>query len=148
MMKYFVFFAFFFVMFLLLTACATIGSKDCQPGLMTDNGYPCWVNKMPDQGVVVSMAEHVDSNKTRDILFKKALIELAASQNGMLISENSIVKKSIRVSGNDNVSQQVQVITLATVKTTNESITVKAKIKAEWKHPSSRKTYLWVVTVD
>ena len=93
------------------------------------------------------MAEALDPNKTREMLFKKALVEIAAGESGVEVSEDSIVKKSTQIHGNDDVSQQAQVITLATVKTANGSVNVKAKIEDLWKHPTSRKLYMWVVPV-
>ncbi|MDH3325282.1 MAG: hypothetical protein OEM38_01030 [Gammaproteobacteria bacterium] len=133
-----------------VSGCASMGggSKSCVSGARDGNGYPCWISQRPGLGIVVSMSEHVDPNKTRDVLFKKALLELAAAQTGLEVSEDSIVKKRTTVTGNDNVSQQTKVVTLASVKTANGSVTVKAKIKDEWKHPSSRKLYLWVVPVN
>jgi len=135
---------------LLIISCAIVGGSNnsCTAGQIDSNSYPCWVNKKPSKGIVVSMSEHVDPNKTRQVLFKKALLEIAAAQTGMVVSEDSIVKKQTRVSGNDNVSQQVKVVTLASVKTANGSVAVKARVEDEWKHPSSRKLYLWVVPVD
>jgi len=124
------------------------GAGKCVAGKIASNGYPCWINQKPAKGIVVSMSEHVDPNKTREVLFKKALLEIAASQTGVSVSEDSIVKKRTNVSGNDNVSQQVKVVTLATVKTANGSVNVKAKVEDEWKHPSSRKLYLWVKSMD
>ncbi|HFE38526.1 MAG TPA: hypothetical protein ENK06_08965 [Gammaproteobacteria bacterium] len=92
------------------------------------------------------MSQHVDPNKTREVLFKKALIELAAI-SGVEVSEDSIVKKKTTVTGNDNVSARAQVVSLATVKTAKGSVTVKAKVRDEWTNPTSRKLYLWVVPV-
>lgn len=123
-------------------------SSACVAGKIDSNGYPCWVNRKPNQGIVISMSEHVDPNKTRDVLFKKALLEISAAQTGVEVSEDSIVKKQTTITGSDNVSQQAQVVTLATVKTANGSVNVKAKIEDEWKHPSSRKLYLWVLPVQ
>ena len=91
------------------------------------------------------MSQHVDPNKTREALFKKAQLEIAAAQTGVDISEDSIVKKRTTVTGSDDVSQQMKVVTLASVKSANGSAHVKAKIEDEWKHPSSRKLYLWVI---
>lgn len=91
------------------------------------------------------MSEHLDPAKTRDLLFKKALIELAANIQGVDVSENVIVKKQTTVLTGDNVKDQAQVISLATVKTTNGSVGIKARIRGEWKNPTSRKLYLWVV---
>ena len=148
-MKFFVYLIFLFLV-VFLNGCATnagLGGK-CNPGQIGSNGYPCWINTTPSRGVVVSMSQHVDPNKTRDVLFKKALVEIAAAETGVDVSEDSIVKKETRVTGNDNVSQQVKVVTLATVKTANGGVTVKAKIEDEWKHPSTRKLYLWVVPVN
>lgn len=131
----------------LLSSCVSVGgsNRGCVAGKIDDNGLPCWVNRKPDKGIVVSMSEHVDPNKTREVLFKKAQLEIAAAQNGVNISEDAIVKKRTTVTGSDNVSQQMKVVTLASVKSANESVLVKAEIKDEWKHPSSRKLYLWVV---
>ena len=130
-------------------SCAMFGGQGnttCSAGMLSDNGYPCWVNRTPDKGIVVSMAEAVDPNKTREMLFNKALVEIAAAEYGVNVSEDSIVKKSTKVNGS-NVSQQSQVITLATVNTANGSVKVKAKIEDLWKHPTSRKLYMWVVPV-
>ena len=139
------------VIAVLQSACAIVpgysGSR-CDVGVMGDNGFPCWVNRKPAKGIVVSMSEHLDPNKTRDILFKKALLEIAAMTEGVTVSEDSIVKKQTRVSSGDRVSQQAMVVTLATVNTANGSVTVKAKVMDEWKHPMTRKLYLWVVPVD
>lgn len=134
---------------LLATGCASLGgtTNDCTAGKINGNGYPCWVNHKPSKGIVVNMSEHLDPNKTREILFKKALLEIAAGQSGVEVSEDSIVKKQTKVTGSDNVSQQAKVVTLATVKTANGSVNVKARVEDEWKHPSSRKLYLWVVPV-
>jgi len=142
---------FFLVVFtLFLGGCATTGSSpgDCAVGKINGNGYPCWINHKPEKGIVVSMSQHIDPNKTREVLFKKALLEIAAGQSGVEISEDSIVKKQTRVTGSDNVSQQAKVVTLATIKTANGSVNVKAKVEDEWKHPTSRKLYLWVVPVN
>ena len=135
------------VVILFATGCASMGgsSGSCIAGKIDDNGVPCWVNQKPKRGIVVSMSEHVDPNKTRETLFKKAQIEIAAGQTGVNISEDSIVKKRTTVTGSDNVSQQVKVVNLASVKSAGGSALVKAKIEDEWKHPSSRKLYLWVV---
>jgi len=140
----------FILIILLVTGCASLGSSSnrCIAGKLDENGVPCWVNKKPIAGIVISMSEHVDPNKTREVLFKKALLELAAARTGVEISEDSIVKKETHVNGNDNVSQQVKVVTLATVKTANGSVTVKANVEDEWKHPLSRKLYLWVMPID
>lgn len=131
----------------LMAGCVSMGgsNSNCKAGKMDDNGYPCWVNQKPNKGIVVSMPQHVDPNKTREALFKKAQVEIAAGQTGVVISEDSIVKKRTTVTGSDDVSQQVKVVTLASVKSANGSALVKAKIEDEWKHPSSRKLYLWVV---
>ena len=94
------------------------------------------------------MHEHIDPNKTREVLFNKALVELAASIHGVEVSEDTIVKKSTRVEQNDHVTSNAQVISLATVTSANGSVTLKAKIKDEWKNPTSRKLYLWVVPTD
>ncbi len=133
---------------LLLMNCASISNMNgsCTAGKTDNNGQPCWVNKKPSKGVVVSMAEHVDPNKTREILFKKAQIEIAASQTGVVVSEDAIVKKRTTVTGSDNVLQQVRVVTLASVKSAKGGSLVKAKIEDEWRHPSSRKLYLWVIS--
>ena len=139
-----------FFIFLFIAGCASMGgyNNGCAAGNIDRNGFPCWVNKKPNRGVVVSMAEHVDPNKTREVLFKKAQLEIAAKRAGVEISEDSIVKKNTKVTGNDNVSQQVKVVTLASVKTAKGSTTVKASVEDEWKHPSSKKVYLWVVPVN
>lgn len=139
------------VIAVLQSACVIVpgySGSPCDVGVMDDNGFPCWVNKKPAKGIVVSMSEHLDPGKTRDILFKKALLEIAAMTKGVTVSEDSIVKKQTRVSRNDSVSQQAMVVTLATVNTANGSVTVKAKVMDEWKHPMSRKLYLWVVPVN
>ena len=139
----------FLLVALFATGCASLGggNSPCLAGVIDSNGYPCWVNQKPSKGVVVSMSEHVDPNKTREALFKKAQIEIAAGQAGVQISEDSIVKKQTTVTGNDDVSERIKVVTLASVKTANGSTNVKAKIEDEWKHPSSRKLFLWVVPV-
>lgn len=132
-----------------LTACASTGglkSSKCSPNVFDDNGYPCWVNNKPEDGIVLSMAEHVDPNKTREVLFKKALIELAAGKSGVDVSEDAIVKKQTLVTGDDNVKQKAQVVSLATVKTANGSVTVKAKIHDSWKDPQTSKVYMWVIS--
>ena len=133
----------------LLSSCASSSGwsrGSCSVGKFDANGQPCWVNNKPTDGVVLSMSQHVDPNKTREVLFKKALIELAAI-SGVEVSEDSIVKKKTTVTGNDNVSARAQVVSLATVKTAKGSVTVKAKVRDEWTNPTSRKLYLWVVPV-
>jgi len=144
-MKYFL----LLVATIVISGCASIFSGGgCDKGDVDGDGVPCWVYHSPDDGVVVNMSEHIDPNKTREVLFKKALLEIAAAKTGVSVSEDSIVKKQTNVTGSDNVSQQVKVVTLATVKTQNGSVNVKAKIKDEWKHPSSRKLFLWVIPTD
>ncbi len=139
---------FFFLFLGLVMSCATTSGRHCAPGEIDVNGAPCWVNTHPAEGVVLSMSEHVDPNKTREVLFRKALLELAAGISGLDVSEDSIVKKTTTVTAGDNVTEKAQVISLATVKTTQGFVTVKAKVQGEWKNPSSRKLYLWVVAVD
>lgn len=133
-----------------LSGCASLGLSQgtCTAGKIDKNNYPCWVNRTPAQGVVVSMSQHIDPNKTREILFKKALLEIAAAQSGLEVSEDSIVTKETRVEGNDNVSQRAQVTTLAVINTANGSVNVKARIEDQWKHPTSQKLYMWVVPTD
>lgn len=134
----------------LLIACASNGGEtanNCVAGKFDRNSLPCWVNKKPARGVVLNMPEHVDPSKTHEVLFKKALLELAAAKGGVEISEDSIVKKRVEEQNSILVEQRSKVITLATVKTVNGSITIKARIEDEWKHPTTRKLYLWVVSV-
>ncbi|MDH5545424.1 MAG: hypothetical protein OEZ43_07525 [Gammaproteobacteria bacterium] len=127
-----------------VSACASTGGKNCGPNEFGRNGMPCWVNYVPSEGVVVSMSEHFDPNQTRDVLFKKALVELSASQGGVEVSEDVIVHKKTTVI-NDNVDQQAKVVSLASVKTANESTNVKAKVKAYWRHRQTSKAYMWVI---
>lgn len=145
-MKY----ASFLLILTLLPGCASLGLSGgaCTAGKIDSNNYPCWVNRTPEKGVVISMSQHIDPNKTREILFKKALLEIAAAQSGLEISEDSIVTKETRVEGNDNVTQRAQVTTLAVINTANGSVTVKAKIEDQWKHPTSHKLYMWVVPTE
>lgn len=135
----------------LVTSCATTNgfdSSNCGPNIFDRNGYPCWINKSPNEGIVINMAEHADRNKTREFLFKKALLEIAAAKGGVDISEDAIVKKRTQVTGSDNVRQSAQVVSLATVKTANGSVTVKAKINDYWQDPQTRRAYMWVIPVN
>ncbi len=139
------------LIFIVISACSTVskmGTKHCDTAIIDVNGFPCWVNQTPQQGVVMSMSQHIDPSKTREILFKKALLEIAAGKGGLSITEDSIVKKRVEVHGSRHVSQKAEVISLASVKTARGDITVKAKVKDEWTHPNSKKMYLWVISVD
>jgi len=120
----------------------------CSSQPVTDNEYcgdrPCWVVHTPRQGVVVSMSEHVDSAKTREVLFNKALVELAAASEGFNVSQDSLVKKTV-ISSNGESQQQAQVISLANVNTGGGELRVRAKIRDQWREPGTGKLYLWVI---
>lgn len=133
---------------LFLVSCALTPISPCEKNTVNANGVPCWVNHKPENGVVLSMHGHVDPSKTRHILFNKALVELAANIQGVDVSEDTIVKKHTKVEQNDYVTSNAQVISLATVTLRNGGVSLKAKVKAEWKNPTSRKLYLWVVPVN
>lgn len=134
---------------LILSSCATIETKqvDCDINVMGANGKPCWVNKTPETGVVVYMSQHIKPEKTREILFKKAVVELAAQQEGLSISESAVVKKVVEVH-NDAVSGHSSVTSFAVVRSANESTLVKARIKDSWLNIATQKMYMWVILED
>jgi len=134
------------VMVFFLGACATTEPKQvvCDVNVIDDNGLPCWVNKTPEKGIVVDMAKHIIPAKTRETLFQKAVVELAATQGGLGVSQDAVVSKVVRVH-NDNISGHSSVTSLATVTTANESIVVKAKVKDSWTNLITQKVYMWVV---
>lgn len=129
-----------FSLIVLVSSCGGMQKK--QSDLCGDR--PCWVVNSPKEGIVVSMADHVDPNKTREVLFNKALVELAAESEGFNVSQDSIVKKNV-VNRNGNMSETAQVVTLANVNTGGGETRIQAKIKGQWKDPYTRKLYLWVV---
>jgi hypothetical protein len=129
---------------LLTFGCATTSPQNqtqCQ------DGVPCWVTQHPNEGVVVSMAQHIDPAKTREVLFNKAIVELAARSEGMNVSQDSIISKRVH-SVNGNVDERSQVSTLSAVNTGGNEVNVKAKIKAHWKDPMTHKLYLWVIMTN
>jgi len=129
-----------------LSSCATTATKepDCDVNVMGVNDKPCWVNKTPETGIVVHMSKHIRPEKTREILFKKAVVELTAMKGGLSVSEDAVVSKVVKVH-NDNVSGHSSVTSFAVVSSANESTVVKAKIKDLWLDIATQKMYMWVV---
>lgn len=130
----------------LLSSCALIETEEpeCDRNVIAKNGKPCWVNKTPQTGIVVNMSQHIKPEKTREILFKKAVVELAALQEGLSISEDAVVNKVVRVK-NDAVSGHSSVTSFTVVRSANESTLVKAKIKDSWLDIATQKLYMWVI---
>ena len=111
---------------------------------MGANGRPCWVNITPKTGIVVNMSQHIKPEKTREILFKKAVVELAAMQEGLSVSEDAVVNKVVEVH-DGAVSGHSSVVSYTVVRSANESTLVKAKIKDSWLNIATQKMYMWVI---
>ncbi len=137
------------VCILILSSCATTKPQPvaCVANVMDANGRPCWVNKTPQEGVVVQMAKHIKPEKTRALLFNRAVVELAATHGGLDVSQDAVVSKVVMVH-NDNVSGNSSVTSFATVTSANESIEVKAKVRDAWNDLITQKMYMWVVLED
>ncbi|BCG64025.1 MAG: hypothetical protein methR_P1790 [Methyloprofundus sp.] len=134
------------VLMLFLSSCATTKPQqvDCNANVMDKNGRPCWVNKTPPEGVVVQMAKHIKPEKTRALLFNRAVVELAAANGGLDVSQDAVVSKVVSVK-NDDVSGHSSVTSFATVTSANESIEVRAKVRDLWNDLITQKIYMWVV---
>lgn len=130
----------------ILSSCATtkIKEPECDANVIAANGRPCWVNKTPQKGIVVNMSQHIRPEETRGELFKKAVVELAVTQDGLSVSQDAVVNKVTQVH-NDNVRGHSSVTSVAVLTTTNESVVVKAKIKDSWLDVATQKLYMWVV---
>jgi len=134
-----------------LSACATTSERQsivCSANKIESNGRPCWVNKKPSEGIVVNMTRHIRPEKTREILFKSALTELAVSQNGVEVAQDAIVNKTVEEHNNNNFSASTSMTTLSVITTAKEGVEVKAKIKAVWNDYAVQKLYMWVVLED
>jgi len=130
-----------------LSSCASTVSKKqdaCNINVQGIDGQPCWVNITPKQGIVVSMARNIRPEKTRKVLFQKAVVELSAMKGGLGVSQDTVVKKVVQVH-NDNMSNKSSVISFAIVTSANEKDYVKAKVKASWVDRRTDKMYMWVV---
>jgi len=133
-----------------LSSCATTNEQPtvaCTANHIENNGRPCWVNKKPREGIVVNMTRHIRPEKTREILFKSALTELAVSQNGVGVAQDAVVNKKVE-EHNNNVTASTSITTLSVITTAKESVEVKAKVKAVWNDYAVQKLYMWVVLED
>lgn len=130
----------------ILSSCAVTKTQqpDCNANVIDANGKPCWVNKTPEKGIVVNMSQHIRPEETRGELFKKAVVELAVTQDGLSVSQDAVVNKVTQVH-NDNVRGHSSVTSITMLTTANESVVVKAKIKDSWLDIATQKLYMWVV---
>jgi hypothetical protein len=134
------------LLMLFLSACVMTKPDQvgCKANVMDKNGRPCWVNKTPSEGVVVHMAKHIKPEKTRALLFNRAVVELAAVHGGLDVSQDAVVSKVVSVK-NNNISGHSSVTSFATVTSANESIEVRAKVRDVWNDLITQKIYMWVV---
>jgi len=133
-----------------LSACATTSELQnvaCTANQIESNGRPCWVNKKPEEGIVVNMAKHIRPEKTRGILFKSALAELSVSQNGVEVAQDAVVNKKVE-EHNDTFTGRTSMTTLSVITTAKGAVEVKAKVKAVWSDNAVQKLYMWVVLED
>jgi hypothetical protein len=133
-----------------VSSCVTsskVQKITCTANVIEANGRPCWVNVSPKKGIVVNMAKHIKPEKTRGILFKSALAELAVSKNGVGVAQDAIVKKVVK-EYNNSYSKKTSMTSLAVITTAKDSIEIKASVKAVWSDHATQKLYMWVILED
>mgnify|MGYP000176131529 CR=1 FL=1 len=141
-----------FIISVFVTACAKAPPTKpivepvviCTPKLIDLNGRPCWVNTTPEEGVVLNMMEHIQREKTRGILLKKAIIELSMTQDGVGVQHSASVNKVVEVH-NDAISGHTSVTSLAVISTAKEAVEIKVRVKAIWRDLMTQKLYMWAI---
>jgi len=139
------------VIFSVLTACVQKPSAKmllepvvCTPNKMDSNRRPCWVNVTPEEGVVLNTVEHIQREKTRAILYNRAIVELSMLQDGVDVTHSARVNKVVEVH-NDTISGHTSVTSLAVISKANEPAEIKVKVKAIWRDLTTQKLYMWAI---